>query len=345
VVADLQFATRVQTERDGKLIVLDYPVWMNLGASQLSPVDPITSGVGNLTLASAGYLKRISKEGLDVVPLIRSSREAALVETSALVFGSDPEDILRNYAPKGEEMLIGVRVTGKAKSAFPDGPPPAEEPAEAEGAVESAQAEESEGGAGPAAPKPHLGEAREGINVVVVADADFLADRFWVEVQNLLGARIAIPSAGNGTFLANAVDNLMGSDDLISVRSRGVFSRPFDRIDALQQRAELAFREKENKLMERLEETERKLVELESQKQGGEALILSEAQQEEILRFRQEKVDLRKELRNVRRQLRKDIDELERSMKFLNIGLIPILVVLGGLVLIGLRARGRTARR
>ena len=131
--------------------------------------------------------------------------------------------------------------------------------------------------------------------------------------------------------LVNALDNLVGSNDLISVRTRGSFIRPFQRVNAIRQDAELEFRQKEEELMRRLQETEQRLVELEQSKQGGDNLILSPEQQQELVRFRQEKVGIRKDLRDVRRNLRRDIDNLDTRLKFINIALVPILIGIGGL--------------
>ena len=176
----------------------------------------------------------------------------------------------------------------------------------------------------------------------MVADTDVLADRFWVQVQDFLGSRIAIPSAANGAFIVNALDNLVGSNDLISVRNRGSFIRPFQRVNAIRRDAELEFRQKEQELMQRLDETERRLLDLEKAKPGGESsLILSPEQQQELVSFRQEKVAIRKDLREVRRNLRRDIDRLDARLKFVNIALVPILIGIGGLVAGLWRARRR----
>jgi gliding motility-associatede transport system auxiliary component len=158
-----------------------------------------------------------------------------------------------------------------------------------------------------------------------------LQDRFWVQVQNLLGNRIALPTAANGTFVVNALDNLTGSNDLISVRNRGHFTRPFTRVDDIRQQAELRFREKEQELLDRLQETERRLVALQQGKADESTPILSAAQLQEIERFRQQKIQLRKELRQVRHELHKNIENLESWTKFINIGLMPILVAVGGI--------------
>ena len=170
-----------------------------------------------------------------------------------------------------------------------------------------------------------------------------LADRFWVVVEEFLGTRIAVPSAANGSLVINAIDNLTGSGDLIAVRNRGTFTRPFTRVAALRQQAERAFRAKEQELIAQLEETERRLVDLEESNQGNDHLILTDAQRDELLRFRQERVRIRRELREVRRQLHADIEALESWLKFANIGLVPILIGLGGLTAGLLKLRRRRA--
>ena len=178
----------------------------------------------------------------------------------------------------------------------------------------------------------HVSESTEDAQIILVADADMLADRFWVVVEEFLGSRIALPSAANGTLVVNAIDNLTGSGDLISVRNRGTFTRPFTRVVAIRQQAERAFRAKEQELIGQLEETERRLVELEESNQGNDTLILTDAQRDELVAFRQDRVRIRKELREVRRQLRADIEALESWLKFANIGLVPILIGLVGVM-------------
>jgi len=318
VVGDSQLAQKVRFNLGSRLITADYPVWMELTPTQLSGDDIITTNVGNLLLATPGRLLPAEQAETQFTPLLFTTTAATEIDSSRLGGLNDPRELLRNYHPAGERFTLAARVTGKIKSAFPDGPP-----------------------AGDEAPRPpHLAESPDAVNLIVVADSDLLQDRFWVQTQNLPGTRIAIPTAANGSFVVNALDNLAGSNDLISVRNRGSSSRPFTRVEAIRQDAEQQYREKEQQLLDRLEGTERKLVELERGKQDGNAAILSEAQRQELERFRQEKIQLRQELRQVRHELRNNIDRLESWTKFVNIGLIPLLIALGG-VAIGIHRRRR----
>jgi ABC-type uncharacterized transport system involved in gliding motility auxiliary subunit len=160
-------------------------------------------------------------------------------------------------------------------------------------------------------------------------------------MQNMFGSQISVPIAANGSFVINAIDNLTGSNDLISVRNRGLFSRPFTKVSEIRQEAELKYREKEQQLMNRLRQTERKLIEMQQGKSEDQALILSNEQKMELEKFRDERVQIRKELRKVRHQLQKDIESLEGWLKFINIGLIPLLIAIGGAIVGVMKLRKR----
>ena len=343
VVADLELALKVRMEQSGRVLTFDYPVWMNITPQTFDQEDIVTGDLANLGFGTPGHLDPAEGATTTFTPLVTTTPRAARF-TSAQIAAvtTDPRDLLDEYTPQDRPYTVVARVSGKVGTAFPDGRPVVE-PSESEDTSETAEAGDAAGSE--TQPKAeHLSESTEDAQIILVADADMLADRFWVVVQEFLGSRIAIPSAANGTLVVNALDNLTGSGDLISVRNRGTFTRPFTRVVALKQRAERAFRAKEQELIAQLEETESRLVELEESNQGNEALVLTDAQRDELVRFRQERVRIGKELREVRRQLRADIETLEAWLKFANIGLVPILIGITGLAagLLQLRRR-RTA--
>jgi ABC-type uncharacterized transport system involved in gliding motility auxiliary subunit len=330
VVGDLQLAAQVRMQRQQQILTLDYPVWLNVLPEMFDPDDTVTAELGNITFATPGYLQPLENASTTFRPLIETTENAALYEaTRFLDPNADPQELLRNYLPVGNALVLAARIEGPVESAFPDGPPSVESTGDA--APEDTNSDQDDSANKQA--REHLAQSRDDINVIVVSDTDILADRFWVQVQEFLGNRIAIPSAANGAFVINALDNLVGSNDLISVRNRGSFIRPFKRVNAIRRDAELEFRQKEQELIQRLDETEQRLVELEKSKQGGDAsLILSPEQQQELVRFRQEKIAIRTDLRDVRRNLRRDIERLDARLKFINIALIPILIGIGGLL-------------
>jgi ABC-type uncharacterized transport system involved in gliding motility auxiliary subunit len=323
VVGDLQTAQKVQVRKGASAMVVTYPVWMDLNNSQyFNKEDIITTKLGNIIMATPGALVKKGEVPTEMVPLIESGDQAMQIETAKLGVFAEPDSLAREFKPEGK-FTLAARITGKVKTAFPEGKPEEEQPDTDDSPLP--ETDDSD--------KPHITEAAEPINVIVVADTDLLEDKFWVRVQNFVGQRIALPYANNATLISNALDNLSGSNDLISVRNRGSFARPFTLVAAIQQEAEQRFREKEKELLAKLQETDQKIRELQTQKQEGNKLMLSIEQQQEIERFRDEKIKTRKELRNVQHELHKNIAHLETKMKFINIGLIPLLIGIGGITL------------
>ncbi len=338
VVADLALAVKVRAQQSGRMVTFEYPVWLSLGPDQLDQNDIVTANLGNLALGSPGHLETLDDATTKVAALMRTTDGAALVDPALLSRAADPQDIVRQYTPAGRAFTLGVRVTGKATSAFPDGPPPAQDAGEDEAQGSAGGPAESVSDPDPA--PEHLAESTGEVNLLVFADTDLLQDHFWVSVQELLGSRLAIPSAANGSLVVNALDNLEGSSDLISVRNRGNFLRPFERINALRRDAELEFRAKEQELIARLDETEERLVALEERKQGADSLVLTTEQQVEIARFRDERLRIRRDLREVRRELRASIERLETRLEALNVALVPVLIgVVGSLAALWRRRR------
>jgi ABC-type uncharacterized transport system involved in gliding motility auxiliary subunit len=291
--------------------------------SAMDQDDVVTGGLGVVNLAFAGHIARQDGATVEVTPLIRSSESAALIPTGRLAFLQDPSLLRDDFAPTGERYTIAARLTGKVRTAFPDGPP---------------------AGAGGGA--AHLTESAQPVNILLVADADVVADRLWVQSQNFLGQRISQAFANNGDLVINGVDNLLGSSDLISIRSRATFSRPFDKVLDLRRAAEARLVQSEEALQQELRDTEARLTELQAARQDGAtgSLLLSPEQQQEIDRFQARRLDIRKELRQVQRSLDQDIERLGNLLKAINIAGIPLLISLLSVGLyLGRRRRSRAA--
>ena len=315
VVGSLRTAQKVQVRKGSRTSVVTYPVWMDLDDEQYFNKEDITTGkLGNIALATVGALVKKGDVGTEIIPLIESGDKAMQIDIAKLGFLAEPENLVREFKPEGK-FTLAARVTGIVPTAFPDGMP------------DGSDATENE------TDSKHITESAEAINIIVVADTDILEDKFWVRVQNIFGQRIALPHAANATFVSNALDNLSGSNDLISVRNRGGFVRPFTLVEEIQQEAEQHYREKEKELLARLQETDQKIRNLQNQKQKGNEFMLNIKQQQEVANFRAEKIKIRKELRNVQHELQKNIASLETQMKFINIGLMPLLIGIGGITL------------
>jgi ABC-type uncharacterized transport system involved in gliding motility auxiliary subunit len=287
----------------------------------LDPEDVITAGLNAVNFGFAGSISREENAAGTLTPLVRSSDLAAPVATAALGFMSDPAMLRENFQPTGERYTLAARVSGKVPSAFPDGPP--------EGARTAGQ---------------HLAAAESPINVVLVADADVLSDRLWVRTQDFFGQRLASAFANNGDLVVNALDNLLGSSDLIGIRGRATFSRPFTRVEELRLQAEDRFRVTQERLQRELQETEQKLSELQARREDRDALILTPEQERELERFRNQRLEIRKELRQVQRNLDRDIERLGNWLKAINIGAVPLLISVVSIVILLVRRQRREAR-
>jgi len=183
------------------------------------------------------------------------------------------------------------------------------------------------------------------INVIVMADTDIFDDRFWVRVENLYGKRLAAPFADNAAFVLNAVENLTGSNDLISLRTRATNNRPFVVVQRLQAEAQAKFQQQAEALKQQLTDTETRLRALEqggsANGQASSATSLTPEQQSEIENFKRELAQTRTELRDVQHNLRKNIDTLGAILAFINIALMPLIVAGVAIVLAVLRRRRR----
>jgi ABC-type uncharacterized transport system involved in gliding motility auxiliary subunit len=238
-----------------------------------------------------------------------------------------PDFLRKNFKPQDIRSDLAVMLRGTFKTAFPDGKPE-------EGAAEKTAPSDVKAAV-------HRSSGQEPAAVVLVADADLLFDRFYVNRQNFLGMNITQIFNDNLNFLLNAVEMLTGSAALIDIRSRGEFERPFTRVQALEKKAQARWLAREQELVARVEETNRKLRDLERSKDDSQQFILSEAQEQEIEKFKAERMRINRELKEVRRNLRAEIESLGTRLKFLNIFGMPLLVSLGGGIFAYLRHRRR----
>ena len=287
-----------------------HPAWLTLPRQALDPSDVATANLETLTVATAGILRPLEGAKTHFVPLIHSSEYAMPFDAQRFAMLRNPQELMGELNPSGDRYTVAARISGPAQSAFPDG---------IEGRKDGLK-------------------SADNINVIVVADTDMLSDRMWVQVQDFFGQRVPQPWADNSAFAINALDNLSGSEALISVRSRGRFTRPFTVVEDLQRQAEARFREQEQALKQRLSETEEKLASLQNQ-DPAKALELTPEQQATLQQFMQEKLRIRKELREVNYQLNADIEKLGRTLKFINIALVPLVLTLGVLLLWAWRRR------
>ncbi len=306
VLLDRSLAQQVAASNDPREPSVAYPLWLHLTPADFDLHDPITASLQSLNLASTGEIAPMRGATTIFHTLIGSSDQASMVDRQQVMMLRDPTHLIEAVRPTGVRYAIAARISGVAKSAFPKAP----------GAVQSGH-----------------------VQLVIMADSDIWDDRFWVHVSSQLGRTVAEPFADNGAFILNAVENLTGSDDLISLRTRSSSERPFIVVKALEQKAQLQYRETQDQLQTSLNRAESALSQL--QQGSGNSIGLDQKEKDQIESLRRGMALTRRELRDVQHNLRAEVDALGARLAFLNIFGVPILVAAFAVVLGWMRRRQR----
>ena len=296
------------------------PTVLSLNRTAFSRDDIVTGSIETLLYAFGGAFQLKPVDGLKVTELVRASPNSMLVDNANATKSGD--EATRSFKPGGQALPLAVRLTGKFKTAFPEGLKEKDKPV---------------------ANTPALRESGEN-SVILVADVDMLADGAAVDVQEIFGRRIVVPSNGNLAFAIGMVEQFAAGNDLISLRSRSSSFRPLTVVRELEAEAQKEYFGKIQALEDELQKTNAKLQELQKA-QGGAgkgAQLLTPEQQAELDRFRKRVAETRLELKEVRKNLRQDAEGLVFWTKVTNIALMPILVALAGLAIALIRRR-RTA--
>ena len=311
-VADLDQPTRIRTYSN---TVEANPTWISARGKSFNGSDVVTSKLENMLFPVAGAIEKTAESSYEFESLVYSGRNAALIDAFKANFGS--AEIRKDFIPSGDRFNIAVRVRGKFKTAFPEGQPKGEKP-------------------GPDSTDKmkmvHLEAAKKSATLIIIADADMLADRFYVQRSNFLGFAMSKVFNDNLNFLSNTCEILTGSDDLIGLRSRGKFEKPFTAVLELERQAQERWLAKEKELVQQAEVTNLKLRELQQQKDASQKLIISPEQEAEVAKFKDERQRIRRELKQVRKNLRADIEALGTTLKGINIFLVPLLVSVAGII-------------
>jgi ABC-type uncharacterized transport system involved in gliding motility auxiliary subunit len=311
-IADFGQPTRVRT---GSNSMEENPLMISARGDVFNRKDVVTAGLESMLFPVAGAIEKAGELAHEFETLVDSSTNAALTEAFNAYLGVDA--VKKGFVPAGKAFNIAVRIRGTFKTAFPEGCPKSDNP--------DAKSPETPKG-------PHLKEAKKASTLVIVSDADMLADQFYVQRGNFFGLAISEMFNDNLNFLSNAAEILTGSDALIGLRSRGKLERPFTAVLELKRKAQERWLSKEKELVQRIEETNQKLRRLEQQKDGSQKMIMSPEQEAEIARFKEERQKINRELKEVRKNLRADIERLGATLKGINLFLMPFLVCVVGIV-------------
>jgi ABC-type uncharacterized transport system involved in gliding motility auxiliary subunit len=325
VVGDLTGAWRVRTGGNDRVQAVSYVAWINI-RDGLNHDDPATADLKQVTVASAGALSKAPDAAIEMTPLLSTSDQSGMIPVDE-VKNPQPARILAGFKPEGGPRIVAARVRGVLKSAF-TGPP----------ALEKDQKRPDNFPA-------YIGQTAQPANLVVVADSDILADRFWVRVADFFGQQSATPFADNGPFVANLIGTLSGTDALIGLRSRGDTNRPFTLVADMQSQAEAQFRQTQQTLQQHLEEVQKQIRSLRSGGGDKTDAVITPEQRDAIDTAQKDILDTRKKLRAVQLDLNRDIAALQTEMRVFTIVAVPAVLTVLAIGIGVLQRRGRARAR
>ncbi|MDX2111024.1 MAG: GldG family protein [Verrucomicrobiota bacterium] len=330
IVGDRTFATRIQMDRN----LPPLPIVTYLTMDAFPPESPASSELKTMNFIESGYFSLKPDSGLTLNPLAVSSTESGTLATD-LLMANQPDEIVKFFKSDGQVRTIAGIVSGKFKTAFPEGKP---KPAPKEGETTPA--------ADPTATDaPALKESTGKSTLVLVADTDFITDTFSVRVANAMGYMIVQPINDNLAFVSNTVDLLAGSQDLISLRGKGVAQRPFKLVLAMEQKAQLTYQAREDELKAKRAEVEAELTKLQDQYKNVGALVAPPEVEAAIEKYSVEKARIGTELREIRKKLREKVEDLQLTLSAANLLAAPLLITAFGIAFFIERSKRQKSKR
>jgi ABC-type uncharacterized transport system involved in gliding motility auxiliary subunit len=329
VVADMNYKMQLGG-RNGE--PQEAPAFLRVTKDGINPDDIVTSEIDDIWLPFAGAFTGDPAPGLKKIVLIKSTKESQLVD--GFMANLAGENIMKDFKPSGTEYALAVRLTGKFKTAFPNGKP-----------EEKKDDKDADKKTADAKPEPSLKESTQDTSVILFGDADFVYDHFALRQLQTPFGNMEQALNGNLNLAQNAVEQLTGDNNLISVRSRATQNRPFTLVKQMETEAQDRYRSRIKELEDSLADTQRQLNELQQQKkETGQRYILSPEQQTAVDNYRKKEAEVKIQLKDERKKLRHDIDGLENRLEWFNIAAMPILVSASGIGL-ALYKRKRTAAK
>ena len=334
VVADLNFKMQLGGRGGAPQ---EAPAVLSVTGEGINSDDIVTSQIDNIWLPYAGAFTGTPAQGLKETVLLKSTKDSQLVDGFMANLGG--ENIIKEFKPSGIQYALAVRLTGKFKTAFPEGKP------EDKAKTEDKEKKDADKKAEVKKPDDSLKESKQETTVVLVGDADMLYDTVALrQVPTLMGMALT-PMNGNLSFAQNMIEQLSGDNDLIAVRSRATLNRPFTRIQKMETAANEKFQSEIKALEAKATEASQRINELQAQrKDKDQRFILSREQTEELAKLRKEEVETRKHLKQVQKDLRKEVVSLQTRAKWLNILAVPLAVTASGIVIAMVKRKKTSAK-
>jgi ABC-type uncharacterized transport system involved in gliding motility auxiliary subunit len=327
VVADLTFKMQLRGKNN---VPTDAPAWLALTPEGINRDDIVTSQIDNIWLPLCGAFTGEPVAGLKETVLLNSSKDAELVNAFMANIGA--ESIMNQFKPAGVNYKLAIRLTGKFKTAFPDG-----EPAD--------NADTDKKSSGEKKTDDSLKESKVENSVVLFGDSDLLADEFSLRKLDTPFGQMVNPMNANLDLAQNLVEQMAGDSNLIGVRSRATLSRPFTLVKKMEAEAGARGQAKILELQQSLDETRQRLNELQQQKKDkDQRYILSAEQRAEVENFRKQQAEVSRELKQAQKDLRREVVSLETRVRWLNILAMPLAVTAAGVSMAVIKRKKTSAK-
>jgi ABC-type uncharacterized transport system involved in gliding motility auxiliary subunit len=334
VVADMKLKMQLRGRNNEPQ---EAPAWLALTSESINKDDVATSQIDNIWLPLCGAFTGTPVAGLKETVLLHSSKDSQLVD--GMLANVSGENIMKEFKPSGVEYALAIRLTGKFKTAFPDGAPQEkkDEKADTEKKDEK-KPEEKKGG-------DSLKEAKGDNTVVLFGDSDLLYDPFTIRrIDSPFGAMQMAMNA-NLNLAQNIIEQMTGDNNLIAVRSRATLNRPFTRVKEIEAAANEKFQSEIKRLEDSAAQAQQKINEMQAQKKDkDQRFILSPEQRVELEKLRKEEGDSRKRLRQVQKDLKKEVVSLQTRLKWINILAVPLAVTATGILIAVVNRRKTSAK-
>jgi ABC-2 type transport system permease protein len=310
VVGDTALAAPVTDQRQ---VTMSYPYWMRVGGENLSASHPVTAALNELFFVEPGELIVSDKDhALPIVTTTDKSGAIAREEFSV----KTPRELTLEFQSDGRRRVIAATARGPFSSAFTT--PPA--------GID---------------PRSHVSRSSKDALLFAVADIDWLFDPFALQTIDVGGQAMVRPLNDNLSFLLNVLEYASGDPALISIRSRGQLQHPFTRVQRLFKDAEQKYRQEEAKLVRQVDAVEQRIAALMQQAGVNSLEQLPPALKDQARRFQLELLPMRKQLRDIRRRIREQVEELGRQLTVINMLAGPLMVLLFASAMFFFRSRRR----
>jgi ABC-type uncharacterized transport system involved in gliding motility auxiliary subunit len=324
----------IDTSYMGQLRGRNTPVALDIPSRGINTDDRVTADLQNFMLVSSGAFTIDKKEGIEVKTLIESSTNSEFVDstTADKVMNSGR---LERHIPSQKKHALAVVLTGKFKTAFPNGNPTQKgsETEKKEGDKEVKEAPSADSS---------LKESKDDQGVVyLVADFDFIYDAFCVQRDGLSGNLMAVNS--NFPLVMNIVELFAGGGDLMKVRSRASAKRPFETLKLLQEGVQARYRPQLEEQENRLQEIATKISTLSvKQDKKTKQFIIDPSQMKQLEELQKTQLDLNRSVRQIRKEQTKEVDFVRNILTAVNMLVVPLLIIAVGIFL-AMKRRQQTA--